>query len=237
MQTLLELTASNPASESRALAATIIGSALRNNYPALETSSSVEVVTKVLDRLEVEADTTVRQRLIFALASAIHGKNGRKEYLDHNGGSILRQLFASGDASTKARCGTFVEDSFANEDMNAYRSDDLNTKIQNELSAWAGLFQDSLSKNEVAAISSKEKIFSALATIRKNYPLCCPVKDNFRSWIAEAVDHRSRLIASGQNHDEMPDIEFLNQLSAVRHTLFGNPKAGRKAFDASHDEL
>ncbi|KAK9356772.1 hypothetical protein V1505DRAFT_376055 [Lipomyces doorenjongii] len=247
----------------RALSARIIGSSLRNNGPALQIAVTSQVVTNLLESLDQEHDPTVRSRIMFALASSIHGKFGRREFWEHKGGDILRKYFFSEipDEDYMGRCGTLVEDSFVNEMMNSHSpygpSDATQSELKLELGLWCSAFQDALSNDNIVSMDVREKIFSALSAIKSRYPTYCPIQDNFRQWIAMKVEQRTALrrqkheaqeglssslsAVDGQRSDldTIPGQEmvFLDKLSTVRHSLFGNPKAGRKALDNYHDEL
>ncbi|KAK9387801.1 hypothetical protein V1515DRAFT_600310 [Lipomyces mesembrius] len=247
----------------RALSARIIGSSLRNNEPALQIAVTSQVVTNLLESLNQEHDPTVRSRIMFALASSIHGKFGRREFWEHKGGDILRKYFFSGipDEDYMGRCGTLVEDSFVNEMMNSHSpygpSDMTQSELKVELGLWCSAFQDALSNDNIASMDVREKIFSALSAMKSRYLTDCPIQDNFRQWIAMKVEQRTAL--RRQKHEEQEGLSsslsavdgqrtdldtipgqemvFLDKLSTVRHSLFGNPKAGRKALDNYHDEL
>ncbi|KAK9237315.1 hypothetical protein V1525DRAFT_404426 [Lipomyces kononenkoae] len=244
----------------RALSARIIGSSLQNNEPALQIATVSQVVTNLLQSLEQEQDPTVRYRIMFALASSIHGKFGRAEFWKHKGGDILRKYFFAGspDEDFLGRVGTFVEDSFVNDKMNIYGSSDTpQPELEVELGLWCSAFQDALARDNIASMDVREKIFSSLSAIKLRFPTYCPIQDNFRRWIAEKVEQRAAL--RRQKHEAQEDLSsslstvdghrtdldtipgqelvFLDKLSDVRHSLFGNPKAGRKTLDLYHDEL
>ncbi|KAK9245220.1 hypothetical protein V1506DRAFT_272727 [Lipomyces tetrasporus] len=248
----------------RALSARIIGSSLRNNAPALQIAIPSQVVTNLLDSLDKEQDPTVRSRIMFALASSIHGKLGRQEFWRHKGGDTLRKYFFSDipDEDYMGRCGTFVEDSFVNDMMNSHSlhgpSDATQSEVEVELGLWCSAFQDVLSRDNIASMDVREKIFSALSAIKSRYPTYCPVQESFRHWIAEKVEQRAALRRQKyETHEELRsstfstrdeevndldatsgrEMVFLDKLSNVRHSLFGNPKAGRKTLDSYHDEL
>ncbi|KAK9368923.1 hypothetical protein V1509DRAFT_621906 [Lipomyces kononenkoae] len=261
MSVFLTLVNTHSSPQVRALSARIIGSALQNNEPALQIATVSQVVTNLLQSLKQEQDQTVRYRIMFALASSIHGKFGRTEFWKCKGGDILREYFfaASPDEDFLGRVGTFVEDSFVNDLMNKHStsSDTTQPELEVELGLWCSAFQDALSRDNIVSMDVREKIFSSLSAIKARYSTYCPIQDNFRRWIAKKVEQRTAL--RRQKHEAQEDLSsslstadeqtsdldaipgqelvFLDKLSDVRHSLFGNPKAGRKTLDLYHDEL
>ncbi|KAK9467324.1 hypothetical protein V1512DRAFT_246920 [Lipomyces arxii] len=252
----LNLTNAHPSSAVRSLSARIVGTSLRNNSPALHAAGSATVVTKLLHSLSLEPESSVRNRIMFALASSIHGRHGRKEFWANDGGSTLRKYFApqNPDEDYLGRCGTFVEDSFLNEMMNVHGAYGISqSELQIDLGLWCHSFQNALSADNIRRTDVKEKLFSALSAIKTKYPASCPVQNSFRVWIAEKVKERE-LLSRDRDAKRAPesgidlttpgpdalaqrDLVFLDKLSDARHALFGNPKAARKAFDTYHDEL
>ncbi|KAK7204698.1 hypothetical protein BZA70DRAFT_279794 [Myxozyma melibiosi] len=255
----LAILGSHPHAPVRALAARVIGSSLRNNAPALDIAAPARVVSYLLSALESENDAEVRKRIMFALASSIHGRFGRQEFWSQNGGEILRRKFYTDGVGEDymGRCGTFVEDSFVNSESESSSASQASNEIQKEMGLWCAAFQDALSQDNISSTDARDKIFSALSAIKSKYPTYCPVQDSFRAWIAAKVDQRAALkqryrsdAGAAEKADELPnsglatrdedgevsgaEMGFLDKLFVSRHSLFGNPKAMRKAFD---DEL
>ncbi|KAK9454177.1 hypothetical protein V1511DRAFT_502962 [Dipodascopsis uninucleata] len=245
----------------RSLCSRIIGSSLRNNIPALQLAIPSQAVLNLLDAFKNENDSYVRGRILFALASSIHGKYGRKEYVNSKGGQILREHFESDplDEDFLGRCGTFVEDSFVNDMMTSSESrmeqlsDAAEHELQSEMGLWCSSFQDALASDSITRVDVRDKIFSALSAIKVKYAKYCPVKDSFRNWMADKINERNSWLEKLDKNSieeknsvlkiataEITDIEndriFLDKLAQARHVLFGNPKAARKAF-SDHDEL
>lgn len=250
----LAILGSHPHPQVRALSARIIGSSLRNNAPALDISAPARVVNHLISALEAENNSDVHSRIMFALASSIHGRYGRQEYWSQKGGATLRRIFFSDGVSEDyiGRCGTFVEDSFVDDMMNLHQStsSEQEAEMQREMGLWCAAFQDALAQDKIVSTDTREKIFSALSAIKSRYPTYCPVQDSFRSWISEKMVQRGALrkqqhssdtkeksnllAASGISESTLnsdAEIKFLDKLSGARHSLFGNPKARRKAFD------
>ncbi|KAK9452243.1 uncharacterized protein V1518DRAFT_410710 [Limtongia smithiae] len=196
----------------RAMAARVIGSSLRNNGPALEIAAPAKVVTNLLISLNHESEAAVRSRILFALASSIHGRFGKREFWMHKGGAILRKYFVLDTSETIqkvldedyiGRCGTFIEDSFVNQMMDPQASAESkkgksksslsDNEVATEMGLWCVAFQDALSSDLIQSTQVRERVFSALSAIKMSYPSYCPVQDSFRQWIARKVDERATI--------------------------------------------
>ncbi|KAK9480645.1 hypothetical protein V1514DRAFT_340700 [Lipomyces japonicus] len=204
----------------RSLAARVIGSALRNNGPALSVAMPVtNLVSRLVDALSTEADRGTRLRLMFALSSAVHGRSGQTQFYNRHGGEVLRRHFDADPADQEfmARCATFVEDVVATGSP---------TTAQAELGRWCSAFQDKLSSDVITSVDARIKVFSSLRQLRSLHAAYCPVQDSFLAWIAAKADAWSSSTTGTAELDQ--EQEFGARIAEARHVIFGNRKAGRK---------
>ncbi|ODQ66751.1 hypothetical protein NADFUDRAFT_41374 [Nadsonia fulvescens var. elongata DSM 6958] len=264
--------------EVRELTARIIGAALYNNPTAQRSAPLAQIVQTTLNNLESEPDALVRTRLVYVLSSVVaspynhegdvhadglsvrdsHSRSPIGQYALLDGGATLRALFRDSASTTnafKAKCATFVQDTFANPDI--YDNElDFNLRVRNtdelmdkgeineksagwwmdESMAWAVKFQDSLTAHSNSGMTkldsdARDKIYSALKSIHTQFP-SLKVSEPFINWmigVAKGSRAPSGLKARDIDADEFDDeVLFANMINEDRHVFFGNPNGYRK---------
>jgi len=165
LTSLMRLMSTSRNESLRELSATVIGSAVQNNAPALEQASSFHLVFKLLTALEKEERPKVQRRIVYALSAAIHHIRALREYDNIEGGLILRNL--PHDDALVGKIAVFVEDTFANKAMNKEASDlsmlDQGNMVQHKLTSedlksWCAYF----SRQSLLSTEARWKVDSAM---------------------------------------------------------------------------
>lgn len=216
---LLLLARNNVGFGIRQCAARTIGSSLWNNPDAIEGIKGSNTVKQLVEILKGEKHGGVRASLIFALSAAAAGENGMQEFLDSQGSQTLREAFLGEETEVQGKCATFVEDNIVwNRALPG---------VDEELSKWCQLFQQSLQRESTPIVSEKsEKVLSSLMSvslyanlthraIKREASKICTTEPEFLKWLADNV------VAKDQPEG------IMELLKEARH-MFGNPKAGRK---------
>jgi hypothetical protein len=219
LENLLVLARTNVGFQIRQCAARVIGSSLWNNPEAMEAIKGSDAVKQLVEILKGEKNTGVRASLIFALSAAAAGEDGMREFMNSQGSQALRETFLDDEPEVQGKCATFIEDNLVwNRAM---------TGVDEELTKWCQLFQQSLPKESTPVVLEKaEKILGSLMfislfciltcrVIKREANQVCHTEPGFIKWLADNV------VAENQSEGMM------GLLKQARH-MFGNPKAARK---------
>jgi hypothetical protein len=215
----------NEGIDRREMACRVIGASLSNNPGALSAAGKQgsNVVTRLLKILETEPmqkDSLIINRLIYSLKVALGDNRGRLEYVAAAGGTILRKLFAHGQANTVYKLAELVENSMVRPIISE------ESWRRGELEAWAAEFE----KRLIAVGSPRDADFAdkavldALTAIKRDAIFDLKVSRSFLKWLA-TMAKKSHI------HDPSmpdPDWQLAERAGEVRHLVFGNPKAQRK---------
>lgn len=227
------------------IAVRVIGASLRNNPDALKHALGFKVTKTLLDALDNQttvasqgslaadpASNKLAGRLIYALGSLVSSGEGDpevygeadREYFTYHGGNILRRAFVTGGPDVKRKGAVFVAD----------RALTASWPVE-ELREWSTIFQKEISAGKLDS-STQEVVLEALVKMhefaidpvneqqvlkKRDHTTPeeeLPVEDDFLNWLASEAD------SNGHS-------EYLSEIKRVRHQVFGNPLASRKAFD------
>lgn len=221
------------------IAVRVIGASLRNNPAAIKntfglkvTETLIEVIHQLAtDSLHYDpAGNKLAGRIVYALGSLVSNGEGDpeiygeadREYAQNHGGLILRRSFIAGGPDVKRKTAIFVSDRA------------LLWPVA-EIRDWSDLFQKELIQGQLDT-STKEAVLETLVKMHEFAPDTqseqqvlrkrdhsvaeeeLPVDDRFLNWLSKQASSDS-------------DEVYLNEVKRVRHQVFGNPLAARKAFD------
>ncbi|KAF5100584.1 hypothetical protein D0Z00_001203 [Geotrichum galactomycetum] len=233
----------------RETAVRALGASLRNNPDALKAASTSKITTLLITTMKsilnnsnsISTDTQNNKlvgRLIYALGSTVGTGQGDEtlyqganaEYSQAEGNSVLRQAFETAGADVKRKTANFI-------------SDRILTWPIAEAQKWSNTFQNELTQNKLDE-STKSVVFETLVKMHefsldeqeqlqgeqqvlrkrnnRNSEEELPVDDKFLNWLIK------------QAEDKNADEDLIKEAKRVRHDVFGNPLARRKAFE---DEL
>lgn len=239
---------SNLSPSVREISLRAIGASLRNNPDALKLVRESQITKQLLMGLSqilssfsassLASDTSNNRlagRFVYALGSVVGTDQGsadlyskaNADYTNSNGGSVLRKLFEQGGGDVKLKVAQFV-------------TDRVMGWTREEARAWSFVFQTELANNSVTD-DVRGVLFSTLVKMHeytldetahngkdsqqqvlrkrdnRNQDEELPVEDNFLNWLAEQTTKKG-------------SDEFVKEAIRVRHEVFGNPLARRKAF-------
>lgn len=226
----------------REIAARALGASMRNNPGALAKVADQGIVKSLLETIDSSDNDKLSGRLIYALGSVVGTGEGSDlmgkhdaEYLEGRGGEVFRRAFDEGTGELKRKISTFVFD----------RALKL-AWPDKEFSEWSDTFQGALVKKSLNG-EDKLRVFEALTQIqeymvdrsetgsggagegrivKRDVAEMLPVRDDFLQWLAkEADEYRDR---QAINDDDDIEEQFKEILLQSRHSVFGNPMAGRK---------
>lgn len=230
----------------RETAVRALGASLRNNPDALNAASTHKITTLLITTMKSILDNSssistdaqsnkLVGRLIYALGSIVGTGQGDEtlyaganaEYFQAEGNSVLRQAFETAGPDVKRKIANFISDRI------------LAWPIA-EAQKWSNTFQNELTQNKLDEYT-KSAVFETLVkmhefSLDKQEPLQgeqqvlrkrnnrnaeeeLPVDDQFLNWLVK------------QAEDKNADEDLIKEAKRVRHDVFGNPLARRKAFD------
>lgn len=230
----------------RETAVRALGASLRNNPDALNAASTHKITTILITTMKSILDNSssistdaqsnkLVGRLIYALGSIVGTGQGDEtlyaganaEYFQAEGNSVLRQAFETAGPDVKRKIANFISDRI------------LAWPIA-EAQKWSNTFQNELTQNKLDEYT-KSAVFETLVkmhefSLDKQEPLQgeqqvlrkrnnrnaeeeLPVDDQFLNWLVK------------QAEDKNADEDLIKEAKRVRHDVFGNPLARRKAFD------
>ncbi|ANB15828.1 Sil1p [Sugiyamaella lignohabitans] len=214
--------------EFRNTAARALGASLRNNPDSLKVAlgSKAHVVPRLLKGLQVESDLNVQSRLLYVISACLDDDRGLEQYIQSNGGDIIRKLFQSrGEAAAsqpgyltfQRKCCDLIQDQLINRDDSRNK---FQEQREDELKKWASILQQSLiDHSDDHSIEVKYKLFQTLVNIKEIPALSISIEDKFLSWLAEEnnsqiAQHKRGKVASGtirlQSNDDTTAQEGLS---------------------------
>ncbi|KAG4306397.1 hypothetical protein PORY_000385 [Pneumocystis oryctolagi] len=203
---LIHLLKSSESVHVKKLAITVLGASLQNNPQALLYISDLKLTEVLLKSLDSEYDTGVMMKLLYALSSIVKSQNGMNDFFIAQGDKILYRIFKkTQNPALISKCASFIADNYFQ--VENYDHDKFNVTllsfsifIDSIVKHWCKDLQVKFFKNYLN-IDSKEKILSALSSLKKQYSSLCRPINGF----LERLDYETTLI-----HDkDHPYIIFL----------------------------
>lgn len=226
-------------SSDKEIAVRVIGASLRNNPAAIKNTFGLKVTDTLIETIhelgtdDLQYDTAGNKlagRVVYALGSLVSNGEGDpaiyseadREYTESNGGLILRRLFWAGDSDVKRKIAVFA-------------SDRVLLWPVADLREWSKELQTALAHDKLAT-ATKEAVLETLVKMHEFAPDThneqqvlrkrdhtvaeeeLAVNPHFLHWLADEAASKG-------------DEDYLKEVKRVRHQVFGNPLAARKAFD------
>ncbi|KTW26827.1 uncharacterized protein T551_03289 [Pneumocystis jirovecii RU7] len=215
---LMHLLKSSKSIHVKKLAITVLGSSLQNNPQALLHISDLKLVKILLEKLDDESDDSVMIKILYTLSSIVRSQNEMEEFHLTQGDKILYKVFEkTQNPALISKCANFVADNYLkieNYDHDRFKASSLSfsMSVDSTVKHWCKSLQKKFLEIYLN-IDSKEKILSALSSLRKKHSNLCKPIDSF----LEFLDHE---IAS--THSE--NNSYITLLSSVQY-LFKDSNA------------
>ncbi|ORY81950.1 hypothetical protein BCR37DRAFT_413665 [Protomyces lactucae-debilis] len=212
----------------RSKAAIVIGSALRNNENAQEVIPPHAQLTKtLLIRLSKEKESDVQRVLVYALSASLSPNSvAMRDFEKAGGHATLTTLFEGGLPALQGKIAALVEDHFVLETASAALSMQhgdnrgFTDKIAQDdaLGTWCLAFQSALLAADMDSVDAREKLLSAVSSIKRQHPTVCEASRDFVKYLADES------VGSSQ-HRSSPS---LGALARSARGLFGHRLSARK---------
>lgn len=230
----------------RETAVRALGASLRNNPDALNAASTHKITTLLITTMKSILDNSssistdaqsnkLVGRLIYALGSIVGTGQGDEtlyaganaEYFQAEGNLVLRQAFETAGPDVKRKIANFISDrilAWPIAEAQKWSNTFQNELTQNKLDAYtnSAVFETLVKMHEFS-LDKQEPLQGEQQVLRKrnnrNAEEELPVDDQFLNWLVK------------QAEDKNADEDLIKEAKRVRHDVFGNPLARRKAFD------
>lgn len=219
----------------------IMGSALRNNPEAVENVISGQpesFATELFVILQLpETNSVIQKRVLGVISALATNHNFAYQYFNiddvakSHGLDLLIELFPRSGRNSRERITNILEDLEVIQEVPSYdrRSLEMSVKPEYKISK---LLQARFAGEKMKSEAQFHSYFQTLVDLHEQNDL--DVSKEFLAWLSEEVELRQLgqraldHVYSGEKRD------FDHLMLDVRHRVFGNPNAHRKAF---RDEL
>lgn len=197
------------------LAITVLGSSLQNNPQALVYISDMKLTEILLNTLQYEKDDGIKIKVLYTLSSIVKSSTGMNEFYITHGDKILYEIFKNTqNPALISKCASFIEDNyFQHENLNNDKfkttSFSFSMYIDSIIKHWCEDFQLVLLRNQLDA-DSKEKILTALSTLKKKYNNMCEPVTGF----LEFLNHETTLVYE-KGHPYIGLLESIQRLFQI----------------------